>query len=335
MSFNHITVDSLIHPTATDEQVVFAGGEVGRETHTVKRANHPWWVGNFPVNQHLCLLAKEIKKSMPWVEFAVTDSFDSTRRTYDRYGDSEKVPQICFDELQVYVPGQQYVLGRIGYRDYGVRELVIAYGVYSRKIKIGKVHKQSPRYNTAISSDLKRALKAAVQNLTPYTTVECAGLSYSDFRENIRSGVEQANAEVRRLIFKCQQFNALTAEIPNLIRQGVQFVTPEFKDAAAQYLTMKSDAVEVEARKTGAYYVNLFTAKDKQFARVLTINGDVKSFVLPAYESKEETIIPVEDIPLDVQAKVAVLMSVENESYAPGVGYRVGPNTFWVERQLA
>lgn len=335
MSFNHITVDSLIHPTATEEQVVFEGGQLGRETHTVKRANYGLWVGNFPVNQHLYFLAKEVKRAMPWVEFAVTGDYDNTRRTYDRYGDNEKVPEICFDELQVYVPGQQYVLGRIGYRDYGVRELVIAYGVYSRKIKIGKVNNHSSRYNTAISSDLKRATKAAVQNLTPYTTVECAGLSYSDFRENIKSGVEQANSEVRRLIYKCAQFNALAAEVPNLIRQGVQFVTPEFKDAAAQYLSMKSEATEVEARKTGAYYVNLFTAKDKQFARVLTINGDVKSFVLPAYESKEETIIPVEDVPLDVQAKIAVLMSIDNESYAPGVGYRVGPSTFWVERQLA
>lgn len=333
MSFDHITVDSLIHPTATDEQVVFGGGDLGRETHTVKRAAHLWWIGNFPVNKSLYLLAKEVKRAMPWVEFAVDEG--NTHRTYNRYGDTENTPQICFDELQVYVPGQQYVLGRIGYRDYGVRELVIAYGVYSRKIKIGKVHKQSPRYNTAISSDLKRALKAAVQNLTPYTTVECAGLSYSDFRENIRSGVEQANSEVRRLIYKCSLFNVLSAEIPNLVRQGVQFVTPEFKDTAAQYLAMKNEAVEAEARKTGAYYVNLFTAKDKQFARVLTINGDVKSFVLPAYESKEETIIPVEDIPLDVQAKVAVLMSIDNESYAPGVGYRVGPSTFWVERQLA
>jgi hypothetical protein len=334
MSFNHITVDSLIHPVATEEQVVFAGGAIGAENFTVKRANYKWWLGNIPVNKAVYTLGTEIKRVMPWVEFGVVDDHGVNQRTYDRYGSDESVPAICFDEVQVYVPWQQYVLGRIGYRDYGVRELVIAYGVYSRKIKIGKVHKHSSRYNTAISTDLKRATKAAVQNLTPYTVVECAALSYSSFRENIKSGVEEANAEARKLIYRCSPQSVIAAEMANLIRQGVQFVTPEFKEAAAHYLTAKSEALAAETRKTGAYYVNLFTAKDKQYARILTTAGDVKSFVLPTYASREETIIPVEDVPLDVQAKIAVLMSIDNESYAPGVGYRVSANTFWVEREL-
>lgn len=328
MSYSHFLVSSLFTPTVEDNIVTFV--EDDGSPKKAQKGDHPWWIGDLPVSQKVYELATKIKRAMPWVEFGVVMDYGYIRKHYE--------PNTCgiaFDELFVYTPGQQYVMGRIGHRDYGVRDTVFAYGVSSRKIKIGKVDRHSDRSHTAISKDVSRAVKHAVKNLIPYTTIECAKLSFGSFRDHVDAEVSQTVASADKLIGACRAASVLTAEITNLIRQNVEFVTPEFKAAATHYLAAQHEAVVTKAKKIGGYFVHLFTAHDKQFARVAVTRGSIKGVITPTFESTDDLVIPAEDIPFDTQAKLAVLMSLDNESYVTEVGYRVDSTTFWVERELA
>lgn len=333
MSYDHVLVSSFVTPEVDESAGLVTYTAPSNDRLIAERNRHGYWVEDangeltIPVTNKLMHFARAIKRAMPWVQFGVVVDYGMLRNEVHDSG------SWVLSELYVYVPGQQYALGRIGYRDYGIRETIYAYGVYSRKIKIGKVNKHSDRYYTAISSDMNRAVKAATKSLIPYSVEECARKSFSEFRDNVIQEVSNASNEASKFISACRGASVLTAEITNLIRQNVEFVTPEFKAAAAHYLSAQQEAVAAQAKKTGGCYIRLFVKNNQQFADMAVLQEKVGQYSGAVF-TPGSGVIPVEEVPADVQSKLAVLMSMSNGAYAPGIGYRVDDSAFWVEREV-
>jgi hypothetical protein len=333
MSYDHVLVSSFVTPEVDESAgLVFYTSDSNAKLYA-ERNRHGYWVEDangeltIPVTNKLMPFARAVKRAMPWVQFGVVLDYGMLRNEVHDSG------SFVFCELYVYVPGQQYALGRIGYRDYGLKETIYAYGVYSRKIKIGKIKSHSDRHHTAISSDLNRAVKAATKSLVPYSVEECARMTFADFRDNVMQEVSNASNEASKFISACRGASVLTAEITNLIRQNVEFVTPEFKAAAAHYLSAQQEAVAAQAKKTGGCYIRLFVKNNQQFAEVATLQEKVGAYSSAVF-TPGSGVIPVEEVPMDVQSKLAVLMSMSIDSYTPGIGYRVDDYAFWVEREV-
>jgi hypothetical protein len=118
-----------------------------------------------------------------------------------------------------------------------------------------------------------------------------------------------------------------------LIRLGVQFVTPEFKSAAAEMFKAQAEAEVVKARKIGAYFVQFREYVGVMRVNVLTFD---KNFTEELFigEAHNSTQFPASDLPLDIQEKIAVLSMVEDGTSIPGVGRKVSATSFWLEREL-
>lgn len=326
MQYRHTFVDGLSKYTK-DAQGTFQISIGSRSYRTERTYSHPYWAGDIPVNAELAKFCAAVKKAMPWVEFGVDDdlSFNSVYET----------SAITFNEVHVYAPGHRYTLGRIGYRDYGIHEVVMNYGVYSRKIIIGKVRDNNRRH-TAITSSLPRAVRSASKTLVPYSMFEMANRSYEFFKDKVTDTAAEAAREADKFIRACMDKQVLVAELTNLIRQNATFVTPAFQQAAAHYLTAANEARDVSARKVKAYFVVLSVNphNNTQIARIVELAAPVQNGGTPLLVEPNGVTVDTQNIPDDIQAKLAVLLSLDDESYVPGVGYRVDDTAFWIEREV-
>lgn len=299
---------------------------------------HAHWINNIPVTPKLYAFAKAVQREMPWVTFgfgsASTYANDYCARDFIHVGEGAK-PQVHFTELIAYVPGQRYALGRIGFRDYGVKETRYTYGVWSRKIVNKKIGSRHLMHKMSLSTDLARAVKAAVKYFVPYSAIEMAKLSYENFRSNFKSTISEARSSADKFIDACACRQVLVAELTNLIRQEVKFVTPQFTAAAAEYLSAAEEAQQINDRKVLAYYVTLGvtpSAPKRTIAYVSEVNTNVRDLSHVILNSTQEVLM--DNLPEDIQAKLAVLMSIEDSSYVPGVGYREDENAYWLERPM-
>lgn len=307
------------------DEVGFVSGNVN-----VPITQHPHWLDGIPVIKQVHDFGLALKKVMPWIRFGVDtkgDSYISCSITW--------VPSAshhAYQEVLVYHPGHRYVYGRIGHKDYGIKETCIGYGVMSRKIVNKKIKSDAERKHMGVSTDMDRAVKTAVKNFVPYSLHEAALVSYEWFRAKVMGTIQEAVNDADKFVRRCADSKVLTAELVNLIKQNATFVTPEFKEAAAHFIAAQNEAQVTRTRNVGAYHITLSTSNDVQYAHVAELASDVKTSVLPKLADANGVTLKVEDLPDYIQAKLAVLMSVDDESYMPEIGYKEDAGSFWVEK---
>lgn len=277
------------------------------------------FIDGVPVIQQVYEFACALRKAMPGVKFG--------------HSSDNRISLGGASEVWVYYPGQEYALGYIGFGDYAINTINNVYAVYSRKVSNPKIRTGKRQHHILQTSDMARAVKNARKVFIPYTMIEIAKQSCEMFGECLRSVVEEAESEVNGYINKCRNADVINRELRNLISLGVQFVTPEFQAAAAQFLTAEAEARSKKAHLQGAYFIRTYERFDGMYADVLTYDRKIKdahrwTHVAPI----ETTTIKVDDIPEDVQMKIATLSMMDAETYVPLVGYRSSNSTFWVER---
>lgn len=319
----HIKVEDLNkHIKTTDEHIELSGKDVMFPTR-ISLHDQPM-IDGVPVNRYVHDFAAALRKSMPGVMFG--------------YEEGLRTSGIGMTELAVYYPGQEYALGYIGHGDYSVSGSNSVYVVYSRKVTNGKIHPNRRQHYMLQSESIDRAVKNAKRVLLPYTNPEVANLSMPEFGDSVRDVVSEAEAEANAYVRKCRDEDVLTRELRNLIGQGVQFVTPEFQNAAAQFLTAEAEARDKKAHLQGAYFIRMYERFDGMYADVLTYDRTVKD--AGRWSSRRATpldsvTLKAEDIPEDVQMKIATLSMMDVGTYVPLVGYKASATTFWVERSAA
>ena len=280
-------------------------------------------IDGLPVNRHLHDFAEALRKAMPGVKFG--------------YDEGLRTSSLGLSELWVYYPGQEYALGYIGHGDYALSGINTVYIVYSRKVTNGKIGDRHKQHRMLQTEKLETAVKNAKRALLPYTNQEVAERSMGQFAKNIREVVDEAESEARAYVNKCRDLDVLTRELRNLIGQGVQFVTPEFQAAATQFLTAEAEARDKKAHLQGAYFIRTYERFDGMYADVLTYDRKVKEvFDWSTKPSPVESVtLKAEDIPEDVQMKIATLSMMDTDTYVPLVGFKASSTSFWVEREAA
>jgi hypothetical protein len=283
------------------------------------------YISGIPVDPSLFKLASEIRKINPAIKFC-------SARLY-KWINNRKL----FDRLYAYREGHEYVLGEIGYGDYRLRknyDNINMYMVSSRKIENQRVKYFHDQHHMALTDNLKNAVKNACKYLVPHTLEEVASMSFRDFTQEVRYQKNEAINTARSFVDKCTSFNVVRTELHNLIRLGVQFVTPEFKSAAEELFKATAEAEVVKARKIGAYFIQFKEYVGVMRVNVLTFDKNFTEELLFVGEASNSTQFPASDLPLDIQEKIAVLSMVDDNTSIPGVGRKISATSFWLEREL-
>jgi hypothetical protein len=275
-----------------------------------------------PMITPLYQFASALRKAMPGVKFG----YDwASLRGINNFGVSE---------VWVYYPGQEYALGYIGHGDYAINENNTVYAVYSRKVSHKKIKRNNPQHYMLQSKDMDKAVKNAKRALLPYTMQEVANRSINDFAENTRAVVAEAESEAKGYIRKCRDEDVMEKELRNLIGLGVQFATPEFQAAATHFLTAEAEARDKKAHLQGAYFIRLYERFNGMHADILTYDRKVKgaSKYSATPEPVESKTLKADELPEDVQMKIATLSMMDVDTYVPMVGHKASATSFWIER---
>jgi hypothetical protein len=152
---------------------------------------------------------------------------------------------------------------------------------------------------------------------TQYTFSECR----SDMRYKARNAWDHAAAPIR-------DRTVLTQELRNLIAQGAVFVTKEFQQAATQVISTADRWEEIERKPKSGCYVRIRVVNDEQWVD-LVHTAEVSSSI--TFVPSSTTSVPMEEVPEDIQGKVAVLSMAATGQWMEGVGLRMFENAFWLD----
>jgi hypothetical protein len=309
---------------------------MGNENHKerivaiVRRATEAGYttlLDGVPVSQELLGFTQALQKAMPKVKF-YPHTFNH------RYTAQNTQLHVC-DEMFVYMDDFPCDLGRISWADNGVKDGAYTYGVYSRKIQNAKYATHRSQHHMVMTSDLEKAVKNARKHLVPYTTRELAQVFYEPLHEKVLRVLDTVKSKAHQGAGDIVNNRmAILQEIEFLKKQGVQFVTPEFRALSENVEQLLGDYREQEARKVSAVFVRFKQVGDTTYAdlqevhNVREIRWDVKMNTTDA----QAMSCTADELPQDIAGQIAVLNILENEGYVAGVGMKIDDKTFWVER---
>lgn len=235
------------------------------------------------------------------------------------------------DRMYVYTDAHDYMLGEIGYDDYRIRgEGQNKFMVASRKIDHGKIGHGHDQKHMALSISLAQAVKNGNKFLVPHTLEEIALLSFTPFSQALQAVRSEAINTARTFVDKCNNWRVIDAELRHLIRSGAEFVTPEFRAAAAEFLRADSDAVQMKQRKVCGQYLQFKEIMGVMRVNILTFDTDWSSDYTMG--SAGSTQILATELSEEMQGKIAMLSMVDKKVHVPEIGMKVNDTTFWLER---
>lgn len=316
MSFNHVLVSDLSQPTEHDLH------------NQSQSADFPWKLDGIPVRREVYDLGTEMRRSFKGYRFHANKRMGNrvVRIVY-----KDGIEKYCYADVQVYIEGSDYVVGRIGYgNSYGIKAAdKNTYMIHSRKIENDKFAEHRDQYYMSFVGDIKRAVKLSLTKLTPYSPKEMAGLTYRDFRHSIEEVRSNLRSTLHSVLSPLRDNAVLLTELKGLIAQGVQFSTTEFTRAAEQVIKAEQEYESVRHKPMHGYYVYVRMVGDHQWVDVIDAMDMQTRSSVDAYT---HTSFPAEDLPEDIQGKVAVLAMAQINQYMQGVGRRVSEKAFWIER---
>jgi hypothetical protein len=188
------------------------------------------------------------------------------------------------------------------------------YQVRTRHV-INSRFKNSERKRSVETTDAKRAMKAMLQYITPYTLDEV----FKDHESTATGVVSRWRSQLQEDVSALSvPRSAMVTEMQNLIRQGVKFITPEFNRVAEKALA----ANEETQRRMGAKITKHFVSMGKEQIAVLTVHND-NTRVSNFYQS-------FESMPMLLQEGVAMLRIMQDNQHIDGFGARISENMFVV-----
>jgi|TARA_R110000824_G_scaffold380703_1_gene573184 hypothetical protein len=239
-------------------------------------------------------------------------------------------------ERWVYMPGEPYPMGYIGFGDYRVNTTGDdRFIVCSRKIENVRYTDYSAPYHMKMSSKLEPAVRNAKKFLSNYSPIEMAGVDTA----NVRNGINEVLGDLSRKATEDAKniglpnvdvFGervTLLNELRHLLNTDHEFVDARYN---AKLRTMFESMKEFAACNER---INM------NFVRVYQRLGDQTFDVVPVdevnnwgCEVRQEVTRYTDDLPEDIMGKVASLSLVADRSYVAGVGYRVNESMFYVVR---
>jgi hypothetical protein len=290
----------------------------------------PWKLDGVPVRREVYYLGQELRRSHAKFRFHAS-------RAYSNYivevQSTDGGVKRVYSDVQVYIDGSDYVVGRIGYGTaYGVGKTdKPTYMIHSRKILNRKFKDNRDQHHMSFMEDMKKAGKLGLAKLTPYTPREMAGLSFRVFKDDLSASREKVRRSLNTLLSSLMSHNVLAVEIKGLIAQGVRFTTPEFQNVAEHLLKTEQEWNAARQKPMHGCYVYIRMVGEQQWADVIDV-PDIRNVHL--VDNYMHTSTPVNELPEDIQGKIAVLSMAEVGQYMQSVGRRAGDKSFWIEADV-
>lgn len=287
------------------------------------------------VHEEMQQFLTELGKAMPKVKFV---PYDDTRINNTQADDTGMLVTknvyliksflVCMDEYP-------FALGYVSYGDHAVDHSDdLTYAVHSRKISNPKYAYHREQHNMMMSKDMKKAIKLAKTYLTPYTTQELAIAMYDPIHDNSQVALQRAQRQMRDTLDPIMHNHELIiAELLNVIRQNVEFSTPQFKDIA-KCLQERVEVYREQAdRQVSALFVRLYNIGEDTYADVKEAN-DVRrnSMGKSALKDTETKTYAMSELPEDITHSIASLNILNNNQYVTNVGMKLDDRHFWIER---
>lgn len=293
---------------------------------TSKEVNWLYWYDGYPVTEKMMGFLSGVKDVMPNVTF-----FPAEISRADSSVNTQNLLFYLVNEFSVCMDGQPFDLGRIGYRDYGVKANEKSYGVYSRKINNPKYQPRRDQFYMVMTNDVKKAIKNVCKYVVPYTHREIATAFYDKMHsevESIRMKAQERMMNVARLVSNDR--NAILAELLHLRSLGVQFKTEAFQTAIGKVAEAVTDAQEQENRNVKGLFVRVYGVGDEQYVDVIEAD-DIGKNLRPKL-SAQPTTYAISELPEDLAGSISVLSILTDRQYVTNVGLKIDDNMYWVER---
>jgi len=290
---------------------------------------HLFWVDGIPVVGGLFDFCAELRKKYPQVKYHA----NSERNRVIRIGFTAP----AYSDVTVYVDNCEVILGYIGYgTTYGVElRADNMYVVTSRHIANNKYGEHRDQHHRMFTGDITKAIKTARSALLPYSARELLAISVEQYKNTLNNNEHKYDSAQRDLLRPLTYSDEIAAELEHLIRQGVQFTTPKFVEAAAKFTEVRDAVKQAKQRLGDSYFVSLRMMGDTTYADICEVSK-VKNLSYRMYSepttAENMKSIPASDLPEDIQGKIAVLSILNNDQYVESVGYKVSPRMFWLER---
>jgi len=231
-----------------------------------------------------------------------------------------------FYEAWVYVPGERYARGRIGYGEFRTSQSGCVYMVYNHAIKNHKYRPDRLEYNTFMTTDFSKALKNAYKYLKPYSISDVALMERDAIYDGLRFMLSSKKDEVHSLIRAGLDHDKLLDELRTLVKSGYKFASQQFNDQLVSYFEKKDEYDKLEAKRHKAYYV-LVHGDETEIVEC----ADVCRYSTQDVKTLSSQRLKTSDVPVDIAGKVAVISMVGDGCYVEGVGAKVSADAFWVE----
>jgi hypothetical protein len=320
MSYKHVQQEVIANAQQYDANGLLTGSHGGADTFVSNPAQHS--VDGIAVVSQLAEFVAGIRKAFPALKFYPGEMW----ATYT--GDNGVVFR-SYRELYAGVPGQLYLVGRIGYCGYQQTSDEDFYMVDSRLIANEKYSTRNERYSMRLTTNINRAIKNALVNLVPYSTLELTHRCYREFRAKSYEVGENKGNTLERLLGQINKV-ALLNEIRSLKSAGVQFSTQEFRAVAAEC----DEAVQVsnaeKGKRVDALLVHFLGQGQNMFAESVPVQ-DIRRTAYPV-GNDAVTTHTLADIPELIREKVAVLQTLLPGNHVDGVGMKMSDRLFWVEK---
>lgn len=228
-------------------------------------------------------------------------------------------------DVVVYREGEPYALGRIGHGDVGIGTTDYKYYILSRKLRKARGGWGRWQNYVKASVEMKNVLKQVKTAFVPYAPAEIAYMSVDEFTKSIRRERSVAdgmtNGAWRQVTSTLG--DELRDELCAMVAEGYQFKNHKITGSILAYIDAKKAKAEVDAKRLDAYFLIVGDAK----TTVIEYEGLEKDTKAKAYNE-----VNTQDIPFDLQLKIASLQVATPMNYVEELGMRVGDRTFWVQR---
>ena len=282
---------------------------------------------DYPVREELKNFAQAVESAMPNLKFYPKDITRIVAPDHQYY-------QV--EEFAVYMDEYPFALGQINFCSNGVKDSgKDTYGVYSRKIQNAKYATHRDQHRMQMTVDIKKAVKLALTYLVPFTHRELATAYYEDMHCNVVRVNETAERNLALVARSIHNNNmALVAEIQALMKQGIEFKTPEFREVASKIDEVVDNYNKEKMRKVSAQFIRFRQVGEDTYADVQEVQGvrDNRWAERAHFTSDVPTTYHMNELPADIAGQVSVLNILADEQYVPYVGQKVDDRTFWIER---
>lgn len=304
--------------------------KIARAKETSKEHGWVHWYDDMPVPEEMVGFLTTIKQYMPMAKFypseitRVTNTIDGEYKTW-----------FVVDEVSVYMDGQPFDLGRVGYRDYSAKggSSEATYGVYSRKIQNEKFAANRDQYYMVMSTDMRKAVRNASKYVVPYTHRELAQAYYKDLYNHVEQVYTDKQAKMQNVTNEIvNSRKAILAELLYLKSLGVQFKTEQFIKASDLVEEAVLEQQEEEKRVVTGVFVRFRHVGDEIYVDVLEANDVRKHYNMRCDNGSQPTTYLMSDLPGDIAGSISVLNILADNQYVPRVGQKVDDMTFWIER---